>query len=71
MVSDIEHQESILQMLKNLRGMDLLEIVCETMKSILNDYDRQPLPSQPGITRWNNNAQWSRNIMVQEGLLKR
>jgi hypothetical protein len=51
MVSDIKHQESILQLLKNLRGMDLLEIVGEKMKSILNDYDRQPLPSQPSITR--------------------
>ncbi|MBN1190807.1 MAG: winged helix-turn-helix domain-containing protein [Dehalococcoidales bacterium] len=48
----------------------VLVIVGEKMKNILNDYDRQPLPSQPNITRWNNNAQWCRYTLVQEGLLK-
>ena len=36
----------------------------------LNDYDYQPLPSDPNTIRWRNTAQWCRNTMVREGLLK-
>ena len=64
----------ILEALKELNNSatvtEVLERVAGKMKTILNDYDRQPLPSQPKITRWNNNAQWCRNILVQEGLMK-
>lgn len=64
----------ILEALVELKGsgtvVQTLDRVAEKMKTILNDYDRQPLPSQPKITRWNNNAQWCRNILVQEGLMK-
>lgn len=48
----------------------VLDRVDEKMKAILNDYDRQPLPSHPHEVRWRNTAQWCRNSMVQEGLLK-
>ncbi|MBM4463928.1 MAG: hypothetical protein FJ012_11500 [Chloroflexi bacterium] len=48
----------------------VLDRVGEKMKAILNDYDRQPLPSLPNTVRWRNTAQWCRNSMVQEGLLK-
>jgi restriction system protein len=48
----------------------ILDRIGEKMKDVLNGYDRQPLPSQPKIARWNNNAQWCRNTLVQEGLLK-
>ena len=48
----------------------VLDRVGEKMKSILNEYDRQRLPSYPNTVRWRNNAQWCRNTMVQEGLLK-
>ena len=48
----------------------VLERIEEKMKGILNDYDRQPLPSHPNVTRWENNAQWCRYSLVQEGFLK-
>jgi len=32
--------------------------------------DYQPLASSPDNLRWRNAAQWARNSMVQEGLLK-
>ncbi len=48
----------------------VLDRIGEKMKAILNDYDRQSLPSYPNMVRWRNTAQWCRNSMVQEGLLK-
>jgi len=48
-------------------ALDKIEI---KMKNILNNYDRQPLPSYPNTVRWRNTAQWCRNALVQEGLLK-
>jgi len=40
------------------------------MGAFLNEYDYQPLPSNPNTTRWRNNAQWCRNTLVQEGLMR-
>ncbi len=48
----------------------MLDRVERKMGNALNDYDRQPLPSEPHTIRWRNSAQWCRNTMVQEGLLK-
>jgi restriction endonuclease Mrr len=48
----------------------VLDRVGEKMKAVLNDYDRQSLPSYPNTVRWRNNVQWCRNSMVQEGLMK-
>ena len=47
----------------------VLDLVGEKMKSQLNGFDRQPLPSTPKHPRWRNTAQWTRNDMVKEGLL--
>jgi len=64
----------ILQTLVELGGSatmgQVLDRVGEKMKTILNDYDRRPLPSDPNTIRWRNGAQWCRNTLVQEGLLK-
>ncbi len=49
---------------------DVLEEVREEMKRILRDVDFQPLASDPHNPRWRNAAQWARNSMVNEGLLK-
>jgi exonuclease VII small subunit len=49
---------------------EALDKVEEKMKNILNNYDRQPLPSYPNTVRWRNTAQWCRNALVQEGLMK-
>jgi len=49
---------------------DVLHMVEEKMKGVLNPYDLQPLPSNPRTIRWQNTAQWCRHTLVREGLLK-
>ncbi len=64
----------ILEALVELRGSarmpEVLKLVENKMKDKLNKYDYQELPSGRSI-RWRNTAQWCRNTMVQEGLLKK
>ena len=40
------------------------------LKKSLGPVDFEPLPSSPDVPRWRNTAQWSRNTMVKEGLLR-
>lgn len=49
---------------------EVLSRVEQKMKDVLNEYDREPLPSHPWLARWQNTAQWCRKILVQEGLMK-
>lgn len=49
---------------------DVLKRVEEIIRSALKRVDYEPLASDPGNPRWRNTAQWARNSMVQEGLLK-
>jgi hypothetical protein len=37
---------------------------------MLNEYDLQPLACNPDNPRWRNAAQWARNSMVNDGLLR-
>ncbi|RMH21474.1 MAG: hypothetical protein D6698_02745, partial [Gammaproteobacteria bacterium] len=64
----------ILETLVELGGSasigEVLERVEAKMKGVLNAYDREPLPSDPRSVRWRNTAQWCRNTMVREGLMK-
>jgi len=64
----------ILQALVELGGSArmhaVLERVQSTMKCILKDVDYEPLASDRELPRWRNSAQWARNTMRQEGLLK-
>ena len=62
--------ETLIELGRSASVGKVLDRVEEKMKAILNTYDRQPLPSEPHTIRWRNNAQWCRNTMVQEGLLK-
>ncbi len=48
----------------------VLDKVHKAMKPILKDVDHEPLASGPDMPRWRNSAQWARNTMRQEGLLK-
>ncbi len=48
----------------------VLELVGEKMKAVLTAYDREPLPSDRKSIRWRNTAQWCRNTLVREGLMK-
>ena len=48
----------------------VLERVKGRMEGVLNPYDMEPLPSDPRSVRWRNTAQWCRNTLVREGLMK-
>jgi len=51
------------------RTAEVLDRVGEIVKSKLTDADRRKLAH--GEIRWRNTAQWERNVMVDEGLLKK
>jgi restriction system protein len=64
----------ILQTLAQMGGSgkvrDVLAQVEKLVKPELSEADYQFLPSTPNMPRWYNTAQWARNSMVQEGLLR-
>ena len=68
-----QYRIPILQVLTELGGRgevnEILEKVYEKMKDILNKVDLELLPSGTDY-RWRNTAQWARNTMVNEGLLR-
>ena len=68
------YYQPILQALYEMGGSgqtaDVLDRVGQIMKGVLKDVDYQPLASSPDNLRWRNAAQWARNSMVQDGLLK-
>jgi hypothetical protein len=61
--------ESIIELGGKAKMKDILNLVHDKMKGILNRYDYEALPSNPKQKRWENTAQWARNTMVNEGLL--
>lgn len=69
-----QYRVPILQVLSDMGGSgkaaEVLERVCEIMKPRLKPVDFEPLASGPDNPRWRNAAQWARNTMVKEGLLK-
>jgi hypothetical protein len=48
----------------------VLDRVLQNMRSTLKDVDFEPLASEPDTPRWKNTAQWARNAMVRQGLLR-
>lgn len=68
------YYQPILQALDKMGGSgqtaEVLDRVGKLMKGVLKDVDYQPLASSPDNLRWRNAAQWARNSMVTEGLLK-
>lgn len=64
----------ILEVLDSMGGggkvAEVLDKVKLVMKKVLKDVDHQPLASGPDNPRWRNAAQWARNSMIKEGLLK-
>lgn len=69
-----EYRGPILTALSEMDGSGyvraVLNRVGELMADRLNDIDRDYLPSGNDI-RWRNAAQWERQVMVNEGLLKK
>ncbi|MBX3358827.1 MAG: winged helix-turn-helix domain-containing protein [Phycisphaeraceae bacterium] len=68
------YREPILRVLQSMGGSgkaaEVLEKVGQMMKPKLQSVDFEPLASGPDNPRWRNAAQWARNTMVKEGLLK-
>lgn len=64
----------ILQALSDLGGSakrsDVFILVEQSMRDVLKPIDYQTLSSEAEQLRWQNSAQWARNLMVKEGLLK-
>jgi hypothetical protein len=64
----------ILRVLDQMGGSgkvaEVLERVGKVMKSVLKPVDYAPLASGPDNPRWRNAAQWARNSMIRDGLLK-
>jgi len=48
----------------------VLDRVYETMKGQLNEYDLALLPSDDVTPRWRNTAQWARNSLREDGLIR-
>ena len=71
---EAQYYGPILQVLVEMDGSgkvaDVVDRVGKVMKSILKEVDYDPLVSNPDNPRWRNAAQWARNTMVREGLLK-
>ena len=62
--------ETLVELAGGGKVADVLELVQMRMKKMLKKVDYQPLASDPSNLRWRNTAQWSRSIMVHDGLLK-
>jgi len=64
----------ILQALSDLGGSakrsDVFNILEQSMRDVLKPIDYQTLSSEAEQLRWQNSAQWARNLMVKEGLLQ-
>ena len=65
----------ILRALQDLGGQAQMQLVLERvgaeLKGQFREVDHLPLQSDPKRARWKNTAQWSRNTMVEDGLLKK
>jgi restriction system protein len=64
----------ILQALSDLGGSakrsDVFIMLEQSMRDVLKPIDYQILSSEAEQVRWQNSAQWARNLMVKEGLLQ-
>ena len=64
----------ILQALSDLGGSakrsDIFQLLEHSMRDVLKPIDYHILSSEAEQMRWQNSAQWARNLMVKEGLLQ-
>ena len=64
----------ILQALSDLGGSakrsDVFNLLEHSMRDVLKPIDYHILSSEAEQMRWQNSAQWARNLMVKEGLLR-
>jgi hypothetical protein len=68
------YRSPILQALVELGGRSnlnpVLDRVYALMKGRLNEYDLTPLASDGVTPRWRNTAQWARNDLREQGLIR-
>lgn len=66
--------QPILQALSDLGGAakrsEVFTVLESSMSNVLQPIDYQTLSSDSETVRWQNSAQWARNLMVKEGLLQ-
>jgi hypothetical protein len=64
----------ILQALSDVGGSakrsDIFTLLEQSMRDVLKPIDYHILSSEAEQMRWQNSAQWARNLMVKEGLLR-
>lgn len=69
-----EYYLPLLRVLEQMGGSgkvsDILDRIKKVMKPVLKPVDYDPLASGPDNPRWRNTAQWARNSMIRDGLLK-
>ncbi len=63
--------KSINELGGSVKTSDVLKKVKQKMSFKLNEFDKQPLPSNPSMPRWKQTAQSIRVQMVNDGLLKK
>lgn len=62
--------EALIELGGSAKASEVLDRVEKKMTNVLNEYDRQRLYSGSRATRWKNTAEWCRNTLVREGLMK-
>ncbi|MBC7363150.1 MAG: winged helix-turn-helix domain-containing protein [Candidatus Aminicenantes bacterium] len=62
--------ESLVELGGSAKMSDVLNLVEKKLKGRLTKYDYESLPSDTKTIRWKNTAQWCRNSLVKEGLMK-
>ena len=60
--------EAVLELGGSAHVAEVLKVVEQKLRPLLNEVDYQKLPSG-GSIRWENTANWARYYLVQEGLL--
>lgn len=62
--------EALVELGSRARMNEVLYRVEKKIEGRLNTHDYAPLPSDPKTIRWRNTAQWCRNTLVRESLMK-
>lgn len=62
--------ESLIELGGKARSAEVIERVHEKVKHILNDYDREPLDSNPREPRWRDAVSWSRYDLREQGFIE-
>lgn len=63
--------ETLIELGGSAKMNEVIKKIEEKMSGIFTEYDYQPLSSNPKQIRWHNTVQWSRNTLVNKGLMKK